>query len=69
MQGGGGGGAREPLPVSKGRLPKASLKQFVPPQIVDHIPILAVAPTILAPPDTPLPQSVPSITGATLSPN
>jgi TonB family protein len=57
MQGGGGGGAREPLPVSKGRLPKPSMKQFVPPMIVDHTPKLAMDPSILAPPDTPLPQS------------
>ncbi|HVW84030.1 MAG TPA: energy transducer TonB, partial [Bryobacteraceae bacterium] len=57
MQGGGGGGAREPLPVSKGKLPKPSMKQFVPPQIVDHPPKLAMDPSIIAPPDTPLPQS------------
>jgi protein TonB len=57
MQGGGGGGAREPLPVSKGRLPKPSMKQFVPPMIVDHTPKLAMDPSIIAPPDTPLPQS------------
>jgi protein TonB len=57
MQGGGGGGAREPLPVSKGRLPKPSMKQFVPPMIVDHPPKLAMDPSIIAPPDTPLPQS------------
>ncbi len=57
MQGGGGGGAREALPVSKGRLPKPSMKQFVPPMIVDHTPKLAMDPTIIAPPDTPLPQS------------
>jgi len=57
MQGGGGGGAREPLPVSKGRLPKPAMKQFVPPMIVDHTPKLAMDPSILPPPDTPLPQS------------
>jgi len=57
MGGGGGGGAREPLPVSKGQLPKPSMKQFTPPRIVDHTPKLAVDPTIIAPPDTPLPQS------------
>jgi protein TonB len=57
MQGGGGGGAREPLPVSKGKLPKPAMKQFVPPMIVDHTPKLAMDPTIIAPPDTPLPQS------------
>ncbi|HZL57449.1 MAG TPA: hypothetical protein VFC21_10225, partial [Bryobacteraceae bacterium] len=57
LQGGGGGGARESLPVSKGRLPKPSLKQFVPPMITDHAPKLAMDPSIIAPPDTPLPQS------------
>jgi protein TonB len=57
LQGGGGGGAREPLPVSKGQLPKAAMKQFVPPQIADHTPVLAMNPSILAPPDTPLPAS------------
>jgi protein TonB len=57
MQGGGGGGAKEPLPVSKGKLPKPSMKQFVPPMIVDHPPKLAMDPSIIAPPDTPLPQS------------
>ena len=56
-QGGGGGGAREPMPVSKGRLPRPSLKQFVPPMIVDHTPKLAMDPSIIAPPDTVLPQS------------
>ena len=54
--GGGGGGAREQLPVSAGQLPKRSLRQFVPPQIVDRDPLLAMAPTIIAPPDAPLPQ-------------
>ena len=56
-QGGGGGGAREPMPVSKGRLPRPSLKQFVPPMNVDHTPKLAMDPSIIAPPDTVLPQS------------
>ena len=34
MQGGGGGGDRSPLPASKGRLPKQSLRQFTPPMAV-----------------------------------
>jgi TonB family protein len=57
QSGGGGGGAREALPVSKGQLPKTSMKQFVPPRIVDRTPKLAMDPSIIAPPDTPLPQS------------
>jgi TonB family protein len=55
--GGGGGGAREALPVSKGQLPKPSMTVFVPPQIVDHTPKLAMDPSLIAPPDMPLPQS------------
>ena len=57
-QGGGGGGDRSPLPASKGRLPKAALRQFVPPSAVvnNTTPILAMDPAILAPPDVNLPQ-------------
>ena len=59
MQGGGGGGDRSPLPASKGRLPKPSMKQFTPPMAVvnNPNPKLLMEPTIIAPPDTPLPQS------------
>jgi protein TonB len=58
MQGGGGGGDRSPLPASKGKLPKASLKQFTPPVVVAQNlqPKLAMDPSIIAPPDVPLPQ-------------
>ena len=55
--GGGGGGQRNPLPLTKGQLPKPSLRQFVAPQITDHVPLLAMTPSIIAPPDTLLPQS------------
>jgi protein TonB len=55
--GGGGGGAREILPVSKGQAPKPSMKQFTPPMIVKEQPKLAMTPTIIAPPDTVLPQN------------
>jgi len=58
MSGGGGGGDRSPLPASKGRLPKPSLKQFTPPMAVvnNPDPKLTMEPTIIAPPDVPLPQ-------------
>jgi TonB family protein len=55
--GGGGGGAREITPVSKGQAPKPSMKQFTPPMIVQEPPKLAMTPTIIAPPDTVLPQN------------
>ena len=58
MQGGGGGGDRSPLPASKGRLPKPSMRQFTPPMAVvnNPNPKLLMDPTIIAPPDTPLPN-------------
>jgi len=58
MGGGGGGGDNSPLPPSKGRLPKPSLKQFTPPVAVinNENPRLMMEPTILAPPDTVLPN-------------
>jgi TonB family protein len=58
MGGGGGGGDRSPLPASKGRLPRADLKQFTPPMAVvnNPNPRLIMEPTIIAPPDMNLPQ-------------
>jgi len=58
MSGGGGGGDRSPLPASKGKLPKAALKQFTPPVVVPQNlnPKLTMDPSIIAPPDVPLPQ-------------
>ena len=54
-QGGGGGGMKAPLPVSKGQLPKIAKKQFMPPSIVvNPTPKLVVVPTIVA--DAPLPN-------------
>jgi periplasmic protein TonB len=55
--GGGGGGDRSGLPASKGRLPKAALKQFTPPAAVirNTDPKLAMEPSIIAPPDIQLP--------------
>ncbi|HEV3333873.1 MAG TPA: energy transducer TonB [Bryobacteraceae bacterium] len=58
MHGGGGGGDRSPIPASKGKLPKAALKQFTPPVVVPQNlnPKLTMDPSIIAPPDVPLPQ-------------
>src|SRR5208337_4081412 len=49
---------RSPTPASKGRLPKPSMKQFTPPMAVvnNPNPKLVMDPTIIAPPDTPLPN-------------
>lgn len=59
MGGGGGGGDRSPLPPSQGKLPRASLKQFTPPMAVvnNPNPKLLMEPTIIVPPDVPLPTS------------
>ncbi len=57
MGGGGGGGAREQLPANKGKLPKPSPKQFVPPQPPKvEQPKLVMEPTIIAQADAPLPK-------------
>jgi TonB family protein len=58
MGGGGGGGDRSPLPASKGRLPRPSLKQFTPPMAVvnNPNPKLVMEPTIIVQPDAQLPQ-------------
>src|SRR5665213_406406 len=52
----GGGGQSEKLSVSKGQLPKAA-KVFVRPLITDHVPLLTIAPSMVAPPDIALPQA------------
>lgn len=57
IHGGGGGGAREPLPVTAGQLPKAAARQFVPPQIVNQQPKLAMEPSLVLPPDVPSTQA------------
>jgi TonB family protein len=58
MGGGGGGGDRSPLPASKGKLPKLDTRQFVPPAAVvyNEAPRLVMEPTIVVPPDAPVPQ-------------
>ncbi len=53
-QGGGGGGAHAPTPVTKGQLPKRTLKQFIPPQVVrNEKPLLPVTPSLI---DVPVPK-------------
>ena len=56
--GGGGGGDRDKLQASPGRLPKQSMQQITPPLAVvrNPQPKLAVAPTIVVPPDIHLQQ-------------
>ena len=58
VHGGGGGGDHSTLPASKGKLPKPALRQFTPPSATatNLNPKLAIEPTIVAPPDVPLPQ-------------
>jgi protein TonB len=59
MQGGGGGGDRSPTPASKGRAPKFSPRQFVPPaQVVNNPnPKLLMDPTLIGPPDLQVPNN------------
>jgi periplasmic protein TonB len=51
--GGGGGGSHDPRPATKGVLPKAAPMQLAPPSAVPPTeqPKLAVAPTVVAPPE------------------
>jgi TonB family protein len=69
LAGGGGGGDRSPTPASKGKLPKIALKQFVPPEVIvrNEHPKLTMEPTIVAPPDTPLPNVISPNLGDPLS--
>ena len=56
-KGGGGGGDRSLLPASKGRLPKAAVRQFVPPCACSQRgPAGTMEAAILAPPDVVLPN-------------
>ncbi len=57
--GGGGGGDRDKLAASKGALPKLSREQITPPAVVirNPDPKLAVAPTVVVPPEIKLPQT------------
>ena len=59
--GGGGGGDRDKLPAPKGALPKASREQITPPAVVirNEAPKLAVDPSVVVPPNIPLPHTGP----------
>lgn len=59
VQGGGGGGDRSPIPASLGKLPKLSMKQLAPPEVVvrNPDPKLAVDPSVIVPPQIQLPSS------------
>ena len=56
--GGGGGGDRNPVPASKGKLPKLALTQLAPPTVViqNPNPKLPVEPTVVVPPEIRVPQ-------------
>ncbi len=57
--GGGGSGDHSSVPVTKGTPPKMSAQQLAPATIVVRraVPLLAVEPTVVGPPDLKLPQS------------
>src|SRR5437588_1610729 len=69
MQGGGGGGDRSPTPASKGRAPKFSPRQFVPPAAVvnNPNPKLLMDPTLIGPPDVQLPNNNMNVWGDPLA--
>ncbi len=54
---GGGGGARDDTPASRGRLPRPARRQFTPPvaRILNPNPRLSMEPTLLAAPDITMP--------------
>ena len=56
--GGGGGGDRSPQPASFGKLPRFSLRQLTPPEVVirNPDPKLPEEPTVIVPPDIKLPM-------------
>jgi len=55
-QGGGGGGAGNPMPASRGPLPRPALRQFAPPSVEPRKATLLVEATIIAPEDLVLPR-------------
>jgi len=69
MGGGGGGGDRSPTPASKGKLPRLSDKQFVPPMAVirNPDPKLVMEPTLIIQPDANIPKVNMDVLGDPLS--
>jgi periplasmic protein TonB len=59
ISGGGGGGDRDPLPAPKGRLPKPTMQEITPPQIVmrNEKPKLTAEPTVVMPPKVQVAQN------------
>jgi TonB family protein len=59
VSGGGGGGDHDAIPAPKGRLPKLAMQQITPPSIVlrNEHPKLAVAPSVVIPPQVRLAQN------------
>lgn len=56
-RGGGGGGDRSPIPVTEGKLPKFTMKQFVPPAIPRNAnPILVADASLVGPLDLQIPS-------------
>jgi protein TonB len=57
--GGGGGGERQPLPPTRGQVPRFAMTQLAPPMAVirNPNPILQVEPTLLGPPDLKVPTT------------
>jgi protein TonB len=68
-QGGGGGGDRSPLPASKGRAPKFSTRQFVPPAAVmnNPNPRLLMDPTLIGPVEIQVPNNNMAVWGDPLA--
>src|SRR6267154_3859189 len=71
VSGGGGGGDHDKLPATKGRLPKLAMEQITPPAIVvrNEHPKLAVAPTVVVPPQVRLAENhMPNLGNPTAAP-